>query len=44
MDPLPKLIRIYSEKLGYQIDIQIEPNNLPNELYECLGMSNDDYG
>jgi len=39
-----KKIKVYSEKLGKPIEVDLHPENLPKELYECVGISNADYG
>lgn len=37
-------IRVFSKKLGKVLKVKVNPDNLPKELYETVGMSNADYG
>lgn len=39
-----KTIEVFSKKLKKKIKVDLNPQNLPQELYECVGMSNEDYG
>ena len=37
-------VEVFSEKAGHAIVFEIEDENLAEENYECIGMSNSDYG
>jgi hypothetical protein len=37
-------ISVYSKKLGRAIEVELRPQNLAKELFECVGISNADYG
>lgn len=37
-------VKVYSKKLGRELEAKVTPNNLSKELYETIGMSNGDYG
>lgn len=39
-----KKLTVFSEKTGEIIDFTLNDEHLSNENYECIGLSNADYG